>query len=77
MSSFYEAITWDYVLVCLFSLAIMVLAIVYRLRSVSDLPNDNNNPDDNDSGGNRPVPDEPILDLPDGVVWSKDKELVN
>lgn len=70
--SFYEAITWDYVIVCVFSLAIMILAIIYRLSNAKDYSNDQGQ--DDDSGGQDTRPDEPILDLPDGVSWSVEKE---
>ncbi len=73
--TFLEAVSWDYILVCLFSLAVMILAIVYRLGSVSNFSDDGRS-DDDDRGGNQRVPDEPILDLPDGVVLSDREEEV-
>ncbi len=73
--TFLEAVSWDYILVCICSFAVVILAIVYRLRSASDLPDDDRS-DDDDRGGNKPTLDEPILDLPDGVVWSEREEEV-
>ncbi|MEL7120937.1 MAG: hypothetical protein AAFO07_15905 [Bacteroidota bacterium] len=68
--TFLESITWDYVVVCLLSLAAMVygFARIYKAAKEDD--------DDNRGGAKEPI--EPILDLPKGVVtldeWKKEKE---
>jgi len=77
--SFLEAITWDYILVCFLSLIAVVTMIIYRLRSTHDIDHDNqNDQDDRDDsdGGQNPDPDDPILDLPDGVVLPEEEEVL-
>ena len=68
--TFFEAITWDYVVVCIFSLA----AMIYGFARIYKAAREDN--DDDNRGAKEPV--EPILDLPKGVVtleeWKKEKE---